>query len=142
MTSVPPQTTEPRPIQLTWNGTKVAVSPEEQDRLVNEVQRTFLASQNGLAFERFLRQFTNEFLPAIHQWCQEHHDRVEACYVPFPNDHVRVFVVRRSNRYDFTLSDDLSDLEMDLFEKQWPSEIIQVPRGYLVTFFDPAAAIQ
>jgi hypothetical protein len=116
--------------------------PEDQDRVVNEAQRALLASQNGLAAERFWRQFVDEFLTPIHQWCHEHHDRVEACYVPFPKDHLRVFVVRRSQRYDFTLSEGLSGMEMDLFEKGWESEINQIPRGRLEMFFDPAASIQ
>lgn len=142
MTSIPQQSTEGQPIQLGWDGPKVAVAPGDHDRFVKEVQRAVLVGQNGLAIERFWQQFTDEFLPAIHHWCEEHKDRVAACFVPFPKDHVKVFVVRRSQTYDFTLSDDLSDLEMDLFEKQWPSEILQIPRGYLESYFDPGASIQ
>lgn len=104
-----------------------------------------MAGQNGLAFERFWLQFVDEFLPAIRDWCQAHMDHVAACYVPFPTDHARVFVVTRSQSYDFTLSEDLTDLEMDLFDKQWPCEILQIPDGprcHLQSFFGPAASIQ
>jgi hypothetical protein len=116
--------------------------PEDHDRFVIESQRAVTASQNGLAAEGPWQKFTDEFLAPIHQWCQEHQDRVVGCYVPFPKDHLQVFVVRRSDRYDFTLGDGLADLEMNLFEKQWPSDINQISHGHLETFFDPAASIQ
>lgn len=142
MSAIPDQTSVPQPLQLSWEAPKVSLSPEEQDRFIKEAQRVFLASQNGLAFERFWRQLAEEFLPAIRQWCQEHHDHVEACYVTFATDHLKVFIVRCSDRYDFTLGDDLTAIEMDLFDKHWPADIIQVPRGHLESFFNPAASIQ
>lgn len=98
-----------------------------------------------LAAERFWQQFRDEFLSAIHAWCVRHADRVAACYVPFSRDHLRVFVARRSRTFDFSLSDDLTDLEMDLFDKQWPADINQIPNGpatTLAAFFKPAESIQ
>lgn len=142
MSAITNQTSVARPFQLSWDGLKLVVSPEDQDRFVKESQRAFLVSQNGLAFEKFWQQFAAEFLPAVHQWCKEHDERVEACYVAFPTDHVRVFVVRRAKRYDSTLGGDLAALEMDLFEKQWPADIIQIASGHLESFFNPAASLQ
>src|SRR5690348_256648 len=103
MSAIPNQTSEPQAFQLSWNGPKVALSPEDKDRFIKEAQRAFLVGRNGLAFERFWQQFADDFLPAVHRWCQEHHDRVASCYVPFPRDHAKVFVVTRSQSYDFTL---------------------------------------
>ena len=48
-------------------------------------------------------------------------------------------------RYDFELSDPLSDFEMELYKDGWPCEILQIPDGSsetLETFFDTEKSIQ
>lgn len=103
MTYLPEPATERGPLQLAWESGKAVVVSEDQ-QLVKEAQRALLTRLDDLVAERFWRQFTEEFLAPIHQWCDARSDRVAACYVPFPRDHLQVFVVRRSDRYDFTLS--------------------------------------
>lgn len=120
----------------------MAVTREDQDRFTKQVLPAVTARHNGVAPERFWQHFQGEFLATIHQWCRQHRDRVAACYVPFPRDHLQVFFVSSASKYDFSLSDDLSALEMDLYEKNWPSDINQIPLGSQSTFFDPTASIQ
>lgn len=140
MHQVRKQSTDQGPIQLAWETGKAIVVSEGQEQLLKEAQRALMASQSGLAADRFWQQFTDEFLAPIHRWCLEHGEHVDACYAPFPKDHLRVFVVRRADRYDFAIN--LSELEMDLFEKQWDCEVLQIPHGREELFFDPAASIQ
>ncbi|HEX7449599.1 MAG TPA: hypothetical protein VF306_18725 [Pirellulales bacterium] len=136
---------ERRPIQIQWDGPRVLFTPEDQDRFVTEAQWAVNACQNALAAERFWEQFTSEFLTTIHIWCEEHADHVAACYVPFPVQSLEVFVISRSERYDFSLSDAVTSLEFELYKKRWPSDVKQIPSGTisdLETFFDPASSIQ
>lgn len=120
----------------------MVVAKKDQERFTIEALRAVPACQNGLTAEGFWRKFQDEFLATIHHWCRQHADRIAACYVPIPRDHLQVFVISRAGKYDFSLSDDLAALEMDLFEKNWPSDINQVPLGSQSTFFDPTASIQ
>ena len=66
------------------------------------------------------------------------------CVVSLSPSVFMVFVVTKNQRYDFSLSDSLADLEMDLSKKAWPAEVLQIPDGStesLQTFFDPEKAI-
>lgn len=133
------------PIQLHWEGVKAVVAPADQERFARHGSWSGLLYPLDLAVERFRRQLVEEFLPAVRQWCEDHRDKVAACYVPLANNHLKVFVLRKSERYDFTLSDDVTDLEMRLFEMHWPVEILQIPDGPPSTveaFFKPAASIE
>jgi hypothetical protein len=134
----------PGPIQLKWEGTTPVITPDVEKRIAQQSGWPGMPFPVDLAAERFWRQFRDEFLTAVHTWCVRHADRVVACYVPFSRDHLRVFVVSRSPTFDFSLSDDLTDLEMDLFDKQWPADINQIPSGpsVLEAFFKPAESIQ
>lgn len=84
-------------------------------------------------------------LPRIRQWCEAHADRVHAAWLPTPPvEHLQAFIVTRSWRYDFELSSDVADLEMDLFQADWPCEVLQVPNApnaTLRSFFDPQQSI-
>ncbi|HUY31702.1 MAG TPA: hypothetical protein VMV69_02905 [Pirellulales bacterium] len=71
--------------------------------------------------------------------------RVRACYVPFPADPLSVFVISQKARYDLDLSDPVADLEMDLFQRNWPVEVLQLPAGSpesSLSFFNPVNCIQ
>lgn len=139
------KTERDRPIQLKWDAGTVVITPEDENRFVKESKWAVTACQNQLAAERFVEQFKSEFLARVHEWCQEHDDRVLAAYVALTSQHLQVFVVSRLGRYDFSLSDDVSDLESELFEKNWPCEIVQIPAGSiesLQTFFDPERSIE
>ncbi|MCC7424979.1 MAG: hypothetical protein IT428_32305 [Planctomycetaceae bacterium] len=135
-----------RPIQLKWDGGHVVITPEDEDRFVKEASWAVSACQNKLALERFVRQFKDDFLVTVHSWCVQQGDRVRGAFVPIDAaSHLQVFVVTRLPRYDFTLSQALSDLETRLFEKSWPCDVLQIPDGSMEsvqTFFDPERSIQ
>jgi hypothetical protein len=84
--------------------------------------------------------------PRVRVWCESRSDRVQAACLVFPPsaDVCQVFVISRRDRYDFSLSHELADLEMDLFEDSWPCEVLQVPdvaAATLRSFFDPEEAV-
>lgn len=138
-------TSQPEPIPLHLEGAAPTPTAEEQSSLAQPTLWSGKPYPLDLVEERFWRQFRDEFLTAIHAWCVAHADRVAACYVPFSRDHLRVFVVRRSPTYDFSLGDALTDLESELFEKDWPCEVLPIPasaNSTLEHYFKPAESIQ
>jgi hypothetical protein len=135
-----------KPIQLQWDGGKVVVTPEDQDRFVMEAGKAVASCQGMLAFERFFKQFQDEFLAHLHQWCGRNTSRVTACYALMPTGaDMRVFVIGATPRMDFELSDMISDLELEFEEKGWRADIVQLPvstNEMLMSFFNPAESIQ
>src|SRR5258708_25252478 len=69
------------PVQLRFDGGKVVVTPEDQDRFVLAADRAVEACQMMNAGLQLRQRFAEEFLARIFQWCQEHADRVNDCYV-------------------------------------------------------------
>lgn len=137
-------TKEKQAVRIRHDDGSIVFTPEDEDRFIMEAGTTIAACQSKLAIDRFLAQFKSELLSALVGWCEKHNDQVCACYVPFSPE-LTVYVVTQANRYDFTLSDSLSDLEMDLFTRGWPVDVRQIPFGpkeVLNTFFDPAGSIQ
>src|SRR5690349_18750065 len=94
---------------------------------------------------RRFTEFNAGLLSVLHGWCELHSSRVRDCYVVPGTACINVFVVTAGARYDFDLSDAVADLEMALFEKKWPADVLQIPDAgaeSLQTFFDPERAIQ
>lgn len=138
-------TAAPQAIQPVWTGQNAVVTPPDRARFVKEARWAMNGDQGDVEADSFWKRFEDDFLATVRQWCEEHGDRVAACYVPVPRGHLRVFVVSRSKSYDFSLSDDLTALEMDLFQKNWPSDVNQVPLSSaadLEALFSPTASIQ
>jgi hypothetical protein len=135
-----------QPIQLQWNGGAVVITPEDEDRFVKEAQWAVTAYQGLLAFERLFEQFKREFLPTLHDWCGKHAEAVASCYVPLPlAPCIKVFLVGALNKFDFQLSDAVSDFEVELERAGWPTDIVQLPATsseMLRSFFDPVQSIQ
>jgi hypothetical protein len=139
--------TAKRPIQLHYEGGQVVVIPEDQDRFVIASQYAVGACQNQLAADRFVDQFSSQFLRSLADWCQVHQSQVQACYVPFPlaRGCVKVFMVSKSPKFDFVLSDAIADLELNLSGLGWPCDILQIRSGgpeELRAFFAPEQSIQ
>jgi hypothetical protein len=143
-TGLPANQPDLRPIQLKWDGGHVVVTPEDEDRFVKESVWAVGACQQMLAVERMAEQLKTEFFPMVRRWCEDHADRLETCVVALSPTVFMVFVVTKNRKYDFSLSDALADLEMELAQKSWPAEVLQIPDGStesLQTFFDPEKAI-
>ncbi len=134
-----------RPIQLHWAGGQVVVTPEDESRFVLAAGAAITACQNAVAIEHYLHQFKDQFLTPLHEWCEEQKAHVQSCYVaPLTTIFIKVFVVTRSERYDFALSDLIADLESQLGKKGWRADILQIaaksPEEIRV-FFDPLESI-
>jgi hypothetical protein len=134
-----------RPIQLRHDGGQVVITPEDQDRFVKDAGWAVTACQGVFAVEKMLEHFTGDFLKRLSVWCEAHRDRIYACYVPFPSQSTRVFVISASPSFDFGLSDLISDLEMDLAKSNWVADVLQLPSSspeMLRSFFDPSRSFQ
>lgn len=140
-------TTSTGPIQLRYNGGQVVVTPEDKDRFVMGSQHAISACQGAVAFDRFVEQFKNDFLRPLYTWCCEHKDSIQACYVPLPfsSSPIKVFMVAKSAKFDFALSDAIADVELEFQEDRWPCDVLQISSGSpeeLQVFFDPAQSLQ
>ena len=133
------------PIQVQWHGGDIVFTPADEDRFLLGTQASIVPSQGKLAVGQFVDQFKTDLLPRVRQWCEQHAEKLLACYIPFGFEQLTVFAVTRLPRYDFSLSDSIADFEMDLFEAHWPVEVRQIPSGSpetLDSFFNSAESIQ
>lgn len=141
-----PTSKQSAPIQvLNWDDGDVVITPEDEDRFVREAKWAVSACQSALALELFVKKFKQDFLLEVHKWCKKNAEKVQAAFVVPLTNQLQVFVVAKSKRYDFELSDPLSDFEMNLYQNDWPCEILQIPDGSyetLETFFDTEKSIQ
>jgi hypothetical protein len=140
-------TTTKGPIHLRYDGGQVVVTPEDHDRFVLASREATVACRNQLAIERFIDDFKGVVLAKLAAWCEEHCDRVSACYVPFPisGNCIKVFVVAKAAKFDFVLNDSIAELETELAESRWPCDVLQIATGgveQLHVFFDPEQSIQ
>ena len=133
------------PIRLTWDDNiPVLITPEDENRFMMESQGAISACQFQMAQRAFLDRFKEKLLPAVHEWCVSHQDQVRACYLTLTGQVMMGFVVSASRSYDFDLSDPVADLEFQLYQDNWPIEVIQIPNGdpdTVQTFFDPERSI-
>ena len=136
-----------RPIRLQFALGRIDVSPEDEGRFASVSHMAVTASHleaNGIPSSTV---FGEKFLVPLREWCQSHVDRVEHCYMPLEltNDFIKVFVVRRALKFDFALSDALSDLDCKLVDEGWPCEVLQIGPGSteeLRGYFAPEDSIQ
>jgi hypothetical protein len=131
------------PIHLRFDAGKVVVTPEDQDRFVLASESAVQACQIMNASLQLRERFKEEFLAGLFRWCQDHADKVGECYVAI--SHVlSVFIVGTSGKYDFSLDDPISDLEMAMDEKGWSCDILQLPSNdtdSLKAFFNKEQSI-
>jgi hypothetical protein len=139
------QTRHKGPVQLRFDGGKVVVTPEDQDRFVLAADTAVQACQWMNAGLQLRQKFADEFLARVFQWCQQHADSVGSCYVAMRDGALTVFVIVSKDEYDFSLDDPLSDLEAEMEDKGWSSDFIQLPAGDADSrraFFDEEKSIE
>ena len=117
------------PVQLRFDGGKVVVTPEDQNRFVIAADRAVEACQLMDSGLQLRERFKEEFLTRLFQWCQQHADKIQGCYVAIRDGTLTVFVIGVSGTYDFDLDDPISELEAEMQDKGWSSDIIQLPAG-------------
>jgi hypothetical protein len=138
-------TSESGTIQLQLSGANLMLAAGDVDRFVRNSPWVLASFRNASELETFIGRFQADFLPHLRRWCEQHHERVRACFVPFAREYLAIFMVTRSKTYDFEFSDPVADLEMDLFEKGWNTCVMQVPLASPESWkslFDSSQAIQ
>lgn len=144
MASTTPSSAD-RPIQLLWDDGQVGITPEDENRFVMALPTKIDAIQQQVALDRLRTQLRSDFFPIVHRWCHNHAERVLACYMAAPAEHYTIYIVTRSNRFDLTLSDAVADLDSQLFDANWPVEVLQIPASgdqQLRAFFNPASSLE
>ncbi len=141
-----PQTATKGPVHLRFDGGTVYITPRDSKRFQMTAKRAVETLQHQVELEQLIRRFESEYLPWLHNWCQEHQDKIKSCYLWVPTHHgLTVLVVGTSGKYDFQLGDLISELAVSLQEAGWPSNILQIVDSEpdsLLTYFDPEASLQ
>lgn len=126
-------------------GKQVVVEPQDEDRFVMTAQSAVKACQDHRRQEEAIRFFKEQFLVPLIQWCLGHQDKVRACYMPFPQGGIQVFILTKSRRYDFAFGKEIADLELSLADVGWRVSVLQIPASDtedLQTFFKVEGAIE
>jgi hypothetical protein len=92
-----------------------------------------------------LQLFMEEFVSPVREWCRANSQRVRECFLSIYEDGPAVFVVGRTDGYDYSLSGPLSDFEMELHRKGFPCSVLQLPScnpALFRAFIDEKKAIQ
>lgn len=135
-----------KPVYLRFDGGKVFITPEDHPRFIMAAKRAVKVLQREKAVDEKLRQFNDEYLPRLYQWCLDHHHKVRACYLGLPNPYgLTVFVIGATDQYDFELGDEISQFALELERAGWSSNILQIPDGEaedLRTFFNPENSLE
>jgi hypothetical protein len=106
----------------------VTVEPKDEDRFVISAQKAVDACQQHQRTEQAIKLFKQKFLAPLRQWCDRHASKVLACYVPPPlAGHLEVFVIGRTQKYDFDLGREAAKLELALFDAGWRVSVMLIP---------------
>jgi hypothetical protein len=113
---------------LRFDDGKIAVTAEDEDRFLLAAGQAVESCQWISKRDQLIERFKEEFLARLHAWCLEHADQISACYLVTRLDlAMTVFVIGATNRYNFALNDPISDLELEMEQKGWSCDILQLP---------------
>lgn len=124
---------------------QITVESEDEDRFVTTVQQAVKACTLQQNRERVIQTFKETLLKPIHDWCREHAPQVDRAYVVPQGNHLELFTIGKSKRYDFEFGDQLADLGLRLFQDGWRVVVTQLPASEadgLGTYFNPDGAIE
>lgn len=126
-------------IRLNFDGGDVIVTPGDEDRFVITAQNAVEACKESHLKNQALQIFKMELLAPLNEWCTKHEQEIDSCYIPMSYRQVQVFVITKSQKYDFVLGEALSALELFFVDKGWRISILQLPKSEeeeLHTFFN------
>lgn len=127
--------------------TPIKLDARERDRLVlftSETEDRFLMScreavraanigASAVVIVDEIREFVNE----VGEWVVAEGTRIAECYIAPREGQLVVFVVPKSHKYDFDLSDALTDLDLRITQKyRIPCEVMQIPEDDLESVVD------
>lgn len=131
--------------RLSFEDGEVVVTPKDRDIFLISAEKATEACHEIVQREKRIELFESEFLIPLFQWCVERSERIRACYVPFPESHIQVFVVTDAPQFDFELAEEIAALERNLAQKGWRVGVYQLPNTddeTLATFCNPEGALQ
>jgi hypothetical protein len=123
----------------------VLVTTDDEDRFFLTAQHAVKACQDYHRRTEASKNFKAFFIVPLYEWCNAHARQVSACYIPFPETHIQVFVIGTSKEYDFELGKEVSALELRLAKEGWRINILQLPlsgQEDLQAYFDIDGALQ
>jgi hypothetical protein len=135
------------PVHLRFDDGQVFVTPQDYDKFMIEARPALEALRLAVNVEEWVKNFFADYVPVLHRWCRVRADRIQACYVAFPTGrHSLKVIVVVTDAYDDGLGQEIAQLELELEDKGWPSDIMQLPatssEDELQPFFKPEGSIQ
>lgn len=117
--------------------------PADNDLFVRTGRQVIEACRLGISVEVWFGE-CNAMLEKVTAWAQEHVAKVTAAYAVPGGAGIRLFVVPKSETFDFDLADELADLNRELVQKfnVGTVEIHQVPADEVSRFVVPEEARQ
>jgi hypothetical protein len=131
--------------RLSFSDGEVVVSPRDRDIFLISAEKATEACRNAIQLDNRIKRFEAELLTPLNAWCVENAYKVKACYLPVPRQHIQVFVVTNSRKFDFEFAEKVAALELQFATLGWRIGITQLPEAgdnSLATFFDPDGALE
>ena len=122
---------------------QVVVHPDDDDLFVVAGKNLIRSCRLQSSIELWLKELELA-KNYIRSWCQVRRDKVIAAYlVPRPT-RLSLFLVQQSDAYDFDLSDDVTDLDLDLNKDYNLGNVepFQIPAAEVLRFVDLQQADQ
>jgi hypothetical protein len=134
------------PVYLRFDDGKVFVTPTDYDQFMIEARPAIEALRHATNAEAWANNFFEDYIPILHRWCLARSDKVKACYVSLAVGRpLKVFIVSKGN-YNQQLGEEIAGLELELEDKKWSSDIMQIPatgdEDELQTFFKAEGSVQ
>jgi hypothetical protein len=133
------------PVYVHFDDGQVFVTPQDYDQFLNSARPAIEALRRAVDAEAWVKSFFEDYIPHLHRWCQAHADKVSSCFVTLPvGQSIKAYVVVRDD-YDRRLGEEIARLELELEDKGWSSDVMQLPAGEeadLQTFFKAEDSIQ
>jgi hypothetical protein len=140
------KTTRRETVKLSFQDGEVMVTPKDQDIFFINAEKATEACSAVIRQEERVARFKDEIILPLARWCEEHKEQVSACYVLVPESAVLpVYMIGTSDKYDFSLTEELSTLSSWFEERGWSVHVSQIPRcdiEQLSGFFVPDHALQ
>jgi hypothetical protein len=106
----------------------VVIALETQDRLLRTCQWAVEACKLGLGRETLLREL-DSLVHYLRKWAKANSAMISDCFATPREEQIGIYVIPKTAKYDFDLSDKLTKLDLELSEKfrTVPCDVLQVP---------------
>ncbi len=139
--------TRREPVRIHFRDGELVVTPKDQDIFFISAEKAIEACRNVIKQEERVAKFTEELISPLVNWCEDHKEQISGCFVLIPDSAVLpVFIVGANERYDFKLTEQLSELAFRFEQHGWSVHASQIPRcddsEHLCAYFSPERALQ